>query len=446
MAASSGHKAVVKLLLDSGADITTKDECGWTALHLAARGGHEAIVELLLDSGADITAKGKSDYTALHVAARGGHEGIVGILLIRGADVMAREMHGWTSLHAAARDGHGPIIELLLDNGADIMAEDEFGWTVLHTATTSGNKEVVSLLLRRGASTTKGMDVSTALHIAANFGHAELATACRCDTDEKLESVWGSGANSTPWMAAKWYQNMAEVLFDYGRPVEAHFEVLFTTLLYEAIKKGHAAVIEVLSKLRASVKWTSEEGWTPLHEAVRRSSRRIVEILLERDAGLQALTTATRKFSYNNKDNLNAMGQPEEREGAETLLASYNASIRIIALHTALTRSDMFLARFYGVDNVDNKICETPLHKAARRGDIDCVQWLLDQGANPKIKNRHGQDAIQIALDSSKEDVVALFSSYRFLPDSIDDHELGEMLQCCLETLETLNCLEKDTN
>ncbi|KAL9045843.1 MAG: hypothetical protein Q9214_001186 [Letrouitia sp. 1 TL-2023] len=434
VSAQFGLKHITKVLLSQGSNIAARDSNGRNALIIAASNGHKAVVELLLDSGDDITAKDERGWTALHVAARGGHKAIVELLLTRGADIMAREMYGWTSLHVAARDGHEAIIELLLDNGADIMAEAKFGWTVLHTATTSGSKAIVSLLLRKGASISKGMDVSTALHIAANFGYTRFATTPRRDTDKKTEPIWGS----TPWMAAKWYQDIAEVLFDCGRTVEAHFENFLTTLLYEAIKRGHAAVMEVLCELRASVKWTSDKDWTPLHEAVRRSSRRIVEILLERGAGLQALTNATQKVVYDNKDSFNAIGQLEEEE-ASLLLTIYKASTLTSRLITAgLTRFELLLAGDYGIDDIDIKNGESALHKAARRGDIDCVHWLLDHGANPKFTNRHGQDATQIALASSKGDVVALFSSYKFLPDPIDDHELEEMLQCCLETLYSL--------
>ena len=48
-----GHKAVVKLLLDTGkADVGPKDIDGRTPLWWAARRGHKAVVKLLQSSGA----------------------------------------------------------------------------------------------------------------------------------------------------------------------------------------------------------------------------------------------------------------------------------------------------------------------------------------------------------------------------------------------------------
>jgi ankyrin repeat protein len=47
-----GCEAVVKLLLDKGADLQSKDKYGRTPLSWAAEKGHEAVVKLLLKKGA----------------------------------------------------------------------------------------------------------------------------------------------------------------------------------------------------------------------------------------------------------------------------------------------------------------------------------------------------------------------------------------------------------
>ncbi|KAH7115580.1 hypothetical protein EDB81DRAFT_953062 [Dactylonectria macrodidyma] len=46
-AAENGHEAIVKLLLEKGADVESKGKGGWTPLLLAAGNGYEAIVKLL---------------------------------------------------------------------------------------------------------------------------------------------------------------------------------------------------------------------------------------------------------------------------------------------------------------------------------------------------------------------------------------------------------------
>jgi ankyrin repeat protein len=43
----------MKLLLEKGADVKSKDGVGQTPLSRAARGAHEAVVKLLLEKGAE---------------------------------------------------------------------------------------------------------------------------------------------------------------------------------------------------------------------------------------------------------------------------------------------------------------------------------------------------------------------------------------------------------
>ena len=58
-AALNGHLEVVKLLVESGADVDHVSEKGWTALHCAAYNGHLEVVKLLVESGADVHQEAK---------------------------------------------------------------------------------------------------------------------------------------------------------------------------------------------------------------------------------------------------------------------------------------------------------------------------------------------------------------------------------------------------
>jgi hypothetical protein len=81
-----GHEAVVKLLLEKGTELETKDkDYGQTPLFLAAGNGHEAVVKLLLEKGAEIETKANSGQTPLSLAAEQGHEAVVKLLLEKGA-------------------------------------------------------------------------------------------------------------------------------------------------------------------------------------------------------------------------------------------------------------------------------------------------------------------------------------------------------------------------
>src|SRR3990172_6173795 len=86
-AAAKGQTEFVKSLLDSGADIESKNELGATSLILASVKGHAQVVKLLLDRGADVNAKTTTGITPLMAAATAGDAVEVKLLLEKGADV-----------------------------------------------------------------------------------------------------------------------------------------------------------------------------------------------------------------------------------------------------------------------------------------------------------------------------------------------------------------------
>jgi ankyrin repeat protein len=85
-AAERGHGAVVKLLVEKGADVKSKDTSyGQTPLLRAAANGHEAAVKLLVEKGADVESKDTSyGRMPLWWAAANRHEAVVKLLIEKG--------------------------------------------------------------------------------------------------------------------------------------------------------------------------------------------------------------------------------------------------------------------------------------------------------------------------------------------------------------------------
>ena len=164
-----GHKEVIHVLLDRGADPKKADKEDWTPLHYAAWYGSKAIVQLLLDRGVDPEAQNKDRNTALHLAAETGQKDVVQLLLERGANPNAQNDEGNTALHEAAYSGHKDVVQLLLDKGANPKALNDDGNTALYWAAYHGHKEVVQLLPNRGADPTRR--VSTLNRVRHVLGH-----------------------------------------------------------------------------------------------------------------------------------------------------------------------------------------------------------------------------------------------------------------------------------
>jgi ankyrin repeat protein len=103
---------------DKGTSVEAKyEEYGQTPLPWAEEEGREAVVRLLLDKGADVEEKDNSDQTPLMWAARSGHEAAVQQLIDKGADVEAKDGgYGQTPLLRAAEEGQAAVVLLLLDS------------------------------------------------------------------------------------------------------------------------------------------------------------------------------------------------------------------------------------------------------------------------------------------------------------------------------------------
>jgi ankyrin repeat protein len=76
----------VKLLLEQGAELETKENYSRTPLLYAAGYGHEAVVKLLLEKGAELETKSNNCQTPLSYAARYRHEAVVKLRLEKGAE------------------------------------------------------------------------------------------------------------------------------------------------------------------------------------------------------------------------------------------------------------------------------------------------------------------------------------------------------------------------
>lgn len=90
MASSRGLKTIVELLLQEGANLTTADSYGYTALMWACDNGHTDIATLLIDAGAEPCTIDQKGYTPLMMAAYSGYTEIAVSLVGSGADIDQR--------------------------------------------------------------------------------------------------------------------------------------------------------------------------------------------------------------------------------------------------------------------------------------------------------------------------------------------------------------------
>ena len=278
-----GLKAVVKPLLERGADVECKDTYGQTPLSWAAGNGHEAVVKLLLEKEADVECKDTYGRTPLGWAAGNGHEAVVKLLLEKGADVECKDTgFGQTPLSRAAGNGHEAVVKLLLEKGADVECKDTgFGRTPLSRAAGNGHEAVVKLLLEKGAD-VECKDTGygpTPLWLAAEKGH-EAVVKLLLEKGADVECK-DTGRSQTPLSRAaeKGHEAVVKLLLEKGADVECKSTWYGQTPLSRAAEKGHEAVVKLLLEKGADVKCKDTYDRTPLWWAAEKGHEAVVKLL-----------------------------------------------------------------------------------------------------------------------------------------------------------------------
>jgi len=157
---------VKALLRENPHLVSSKDDHWETPLHLAARSGHKEVVEVLLASKAEVSIWDKTGETPMLAAAARGHADVVKLLLDAGAKKEEGAVTVWakisaigplrfsgTALVRAAMFDQADVVKLLLNVGADKEAKDAAGATALLRAAQGGHTGIVKLLLDAHANT-----------------------------------------------------------------------------------------------------------------------------------------------------------------------------------------------------------------------------------------------------------------------------------------------------
>jgi ankyrin repeat protein len=266
-----------------------------------------------------------------------------------------------------------------LDRGVDVNEPDEFGdFPLTYAITEYGSEEVANLLLDRGAKIDAQSERNglTALHNAALLL-----------SSDKLKLLLKRGAK-------------VDISDKYGR-----------TALYEALASPNPEMARLLIAHGAKANVADQTGRTPLMLAVESRQVTTVSLLLERGADLNfqdrsgntVLIRMVRESPVVTGD---------QREILQILLTKRpNLNLRnregYTALMLALENEHTQLAtRLEAAGASRAGMREVRLYLAAGKGELETVQQLLAEGANPNARNRFGQSALANAASRNQVEVV----------------------------------------
>ncbi len=331
--ARTGDVAGVTALLASGADVNAAESAeDQTALMWAVAERHPAVVRALLDHGADVHRRSRvrrlvisrrlqsnlkygelgrrygtdaeetdvGGFTALLFASRQGDVDSARLLLAAGADVNDTAPDGASVLLVATHSGHRALAKLLLAEGANPNSAAA-GYTALHAAVLTGDRVVVDALLASGAR--PDAQVTEATRVTRNgqvlmigehlLGATSFALAAKFAEADIMRALAAAGADGTLPLRTGWTPLMLAVGASWRYGVwDRRERALARDIAFQAEhadELGTRAAVRVALDAGADVAAVDGEGNTALHHVVDKGFDGVVEMLVEHGADLNAI-------------------------------------------------------------------------------------------------------------------------------------------------------------
>uniref|UniRef100_A0A8C9W2I0 Ankyrin repeat domain 27 n=1 Tax=Scleropages formosus TaxID=113540 RepID=A0A8C9W2I0_SCLFO len=353
VAAVYGQSQLIDLLVSKGALVNATDYHALTPLHLSCQKGYQSVTLLLLHYKGSTNAQDNNGNTPLHLACMYGHEDCVKALVyydLHSCYLDIQNDKGDTPLHIAARWGYEGIIEVLLENGANTALLNKAKNTPfqcalnakvekLLRAVADGDVEMIRYLLEWLDEDVE--DEETGTQLQPEFCHP----LCQCPRCEPLQKKFARLQTS-------------------GLGVNCSTTDGFTPLHVAALH-GHAALVSLLIRHGANINARNAQSATPLHLACQNSHVQVVTLLLECNAKVN------KKDQYGNTPLIHACLQ-----GHLNTAGILGASV-----------------------NMSNQQGNAPLHEAVKGSHLALAELLVKAGASVQLRNKRQRTPLDCALE-----------------------------------------------
>ena len=439
-AASGGHSSIIRLLLTKNASFTKVNGVNLTAIQLAAQNGHLEVVKVLHKHGAQL------DHLSLQYAAFKGHANVVAYLLNFSVEDICMRCDGsfdWlqnrtryqaasldyshdavlsddkfkifcqSALHLAVTKNHTKVAQLLLSQKyRTVHCTDFTGRTPLHEAVRQNHVEMAELLIKGGTKISHkcsrfqnlssefqlsfeerkdyGKDIchcgSTPFHLAARYGHVEVANLLLLHGVES-DSMDCQGA--TPLHVAACHGHYSFIRWLISQRPSLHINTRGknqSTLLHSAAICMNNQRVKPLIDMGANIYDTDEHGMTPLHYTVLNAVDNIDFLLFESSTWMDDSI-----FVWGSK------GDFTSAHNSEPLTRKVLLNFQCLKLLEITESTDTSF-----INQVDEN-GTTALHLAAKNGEECCVVKLLQKGAHTDVTDHKDRTPLDLAIDDTSK-------------------------------------------
>ncbi|WP_341823711.1 ankyrin repeat domain-containing protein [Wolbachia endosymbiont (group A) of Agelastica alni] len=337
-------------------------------------------------SNADIENKKgwSSTWTILHYAVYNGNLDLLKdtyqLLLSKVIDVNAKDKYGWTPLYYAIYYNEPEMVEFFIDKGANIDIKDNNGKTPLDVANEYGKPKIISILINKVIEDGQ-------FDVVKNF---LKKTAKKTSMKDKNE--WRIRWKLLHYAAYNGELNIVKDLFslllEKSGDVNVKEGYYNYTPLHCAVYYNRHEMVKFLIEQGANIEARTMYSDTPLHIAARYCGLDMVKLLVEKGCNTSAIN--------------NHKQMPSEITGDRKVKQFLNENKGLSPLHYAAKEGnlDLFKVLLNKGDNINakDKYGWTPLHYAVEHNRFDVMKLLIDSNAiSIEAKDRNGKTPLHVA-------------------------------------------------
>ena len=331
-------------------------------------------------------------HSSTHSLKISGKNRLVAIFISSNVNIMAKNDYGETALHEASINGHSDVAKLLVDNSDKIINEkNHLKQTALHLAVISGHLEVVKILIEKNANAEiLDSKYKSPLYYAIQLDRFEIVIHL-IENGATINSKRKNKFKPLYIAARKGDIVLAKYFVEKGADVNAKITKYQQTALHEATGKGHLTFVQFLiEQADAHIGIKDKEGVTALHMACTQGHFEIVQYLVNKKAPIRA-----KDKEGNIPLHRAILGRDDKLDETAT-----RRSIDII---------QFFLEKNKSLIEEKNNGGNTALLLALKKGKLGFVEFLLENGANIKAKDKDLNNVAHIAFQRGLREYLKQF-------------------------------------
>ena len=392
-AAMEGQVEIAKTLITKGVNLEEKSHTGKTPLHFAVEYGKYEMVKLLLENGAIVDSRDNYFRTPLHYAS--GH----GFCMIADYDGVGMNLK-WkeSALNSIQKENYLKCVETLIKYGADVNTTTKSGRTPLHLAAENG------CLIRRRILNTRDKDIAEKT-VQENL--KIINTLVQNGGNIEIKDKWGK----TPLIVAIHCGNRrgANLLLEKGAKVYNYFPYCKlekgcfereSSLLASSALFGMLNVAEAILSRGFKINKIECVRRTPLNYAVDVSHENLLDIADDSSCWKNRKIIIARLLVDHGLD------VNERCKCGRTPL--------LIAVNSGFYEIIPLLVNKSACLECTDSLGRTPLHYLAKEKKTkSALEFLLQNGASPHIKDKKGKTPLDTAMENGIEENVEVLVKYR---------------------------------